>query len=177
METKTIARPYAKAAFSFASESGRLPEWSVMLEAMSLISSDSEVREYLRDPSITREYRSEVLIDIADSYLDQSGRNFVSVMTEQGRHDLFSEVHKQFEMLKSLNENSKDVTIYSPFTLSDEEKSYLSQRLTKHFAAEIKLSEQIDKSLIGGVVIKTDDLVIDHSIKGRLHKLAATLDI
>ena len=64
----------------------------------------------------------------------------------------------------------------SAFSLSDTQQAALALELTRKLGRQVKLSTQVDSSLIGGVVVRSGDLVIDGSVRGKLAKLAATLN-
>lgn len=175
MEISTVARPYAKAAFAFAMENSQLAHWSKMLETLSLIASDESMRAFLGDPTSSKEQRVSAVCDIADSAIDQYGRNLVATMSEKDRLELLPSVYEQFEILKADKENSKDITVVSAYPLSDPELEQLKKKLSKQFSSEVNVDVEVDKDLIGGLIVKSEGMVIDGSIRGRLKKLADTL--
>ena len=68
-----------------------------------------------------------------------------------------------------------DVEISSAFEVTQSEKESLSQALNTKLQREINLETSVDKSLLGGVVIKAEDTVIDDSVRGKLQKLSNAL--
>ena len=81
-----------------------------------------------------------------------------------------------FEAFKAEAERAADVEVTSAFSLSDEQQASLAAELTRKLGRQVKLSAQVDASLIGGVVVRSGDLVIDGSVRGKLAKLAAALN-
>ena len=69
-----------------------------------------------------------------------------------------------------------EVEVISAFDVSDKEKSELSEALSRMLQRKIQIETEVDKTLIGGVVIKAEDTVIDDSVRGRLTKLSHALD-
>ena len=63
----------------------------------------------------------------------------------------------------------------SAFDVSDQEKTELGEALQRMLQRDINVETEVDKALIGGVVIRAEDTVIDDSVKGRLEKLSAVL--
>ncbi len=177
METSTIARPYAKAAFAFAVENDQLAHWSHMLETLAVISVDEQVKLFLENPVNSREQRASILCKIADSSIDQNGKNLVETMSVQNRLGLLPEVKIQFEQLKADKENAREVRVLSAYPLSDAELEKLTAELSKKFSANVNVNVEIAKELIGGVLIESDGVVIDNSIRGKLKKLAESLSI
>ena len=78
-------------------------------------------------------------------------------------------------MLKSNHEKTLDVSVTSAFELSQENKRVLTDTLNKKLQRDINLDTEVDRLLIGGVLIRTQDTVIDDTIRGRLDKLAQAL--
>ena len=68
-----------------------------------------------------------------------------------------------------------DVEVTSAFEVTDSEKTTLSEALQKMLQREINLQTSVDPSLLGGVVIKAEDTVIDDSVRGKLQKLSNAL--
>ena len=76
-ELITIARPYAQAVFRRAQETGRLQEWSDMLQFGAAVASDSTVQDLINGTAATRENLAEIFINICAEQLDQEGQNLV----------------------------------------------------------------------------------------------------
>jgi F-type H+-transporting ATPase subunit delta len=77
--------------------------------------------------------------------------------------------------LRALEQQSLDVEVVSAFPLSDAEAERLRAALGSRFAKEVQLTSRVDKSLIGGAVIRAGDMVIDGSVRGKLDKLSETI--
>ena len=92
------------------------------------------------------------------------------------RLPLLREITALFSHYKSEYEKTVDVDITSAFPVDTTMQRKLVQALTQKLSREVKLTTQVDKSLLGGAVIRAGDTVIDGSIKGRLSKLAEALN-
>lgn len=175
-ELATIARPYARAAFAYAVEQNKgLDVWSGVLAALASAVEQNVIREKLSDPLLTRQEGAGVLIKLFDSQLNENVRNFISVLAEYGRIELLPEIMKLFELMKANYEKTVNVDVTSAFEMSDNEASQLSESMQDYLQRNIKLTTNIDESLLGGIVVCAEDTVIDHSIRGRLRKLSQTL--
>ena len=84
--------------------------------------------------------------------------------------------HSQFELFKANQEKSVDVEVISAFDLADTTTDKLADVLGKKLEREVKVSTSTDKDLLGGVLIRAGDLVIDGSVRGRLNKLAEAMN-
>lgn len=175
-ELTTVARPYAKAAFQFADENGALAEWSAMLKFLAAVTQQDAVAQYLENPKITSDRKSEGFLKLCADQLDPAGSNFVSLLAQNKRLPALPEIAVLFEALKSEKEQSVDAVISSAFPLSPEQTNKLADSLKKKLGREVNVTTEIDNTILGGVIIKAGDLVIDGSVRGKLAKLAETLN-
>ncbi|TCK03649.1 F0F1 ATP synthase subunit delta [Marinobacterium mangrovicola] len=175
-ELNTVARPYTKAAFEYAREKGSLDQWSTMLSTAALVVKDSAMAQVLNNPALTSGQKAEVLISVCESQMDDAGKNFVFLLAEKQRLALLPEISLQFEQLKAAQEKSVDIDLTTAFELDDAQQQKLAQALSTKLGREVKISSQVDKSILGGVVIRSDDLVIDGSVRARLAKLAEAMN-
>lgn len=176
-ELTTIARPYARAAFSCAlDQSSGLATWSKMLGMLAATVSNKVVREALDDPALTHEEESQLVVNIMGDDLTEEGRNLLSVLGEYGRISVLPEISELFEHLKTQHEQTMDVRVTSAFEVDEADQTRLANALQTRLQKKINLTTDVDASLMGGVVIRADDTVIDNSVRGKLEKLAQTLD-
>lgn len=174
-ELATIARPYARAAFSRAlSNDGGLDQWSQMLRLLAALCNAPKVRQLLQGP-VAQGEKVKLLADLASDELTEEGRNLLAVLAERDRLLLLPTVARLYDLLKSNHEKTMSVAITSAFAISADQASELEAALHRRLQRSIKISTSVDKSLIGGVVIKTADTVIDGSVRGRLQKLSQAL--
>lgn len=175
-ELPTIARPYARAAFSRGlDQSDGLGTWSRMLGLLSAAVLEPVVEKALDNPTLTIEDETGILLGLMGNDLNQDGKNFVNVLAEYGRLALLPTIYELFELLKANHEKTMDVAVTSAFDVSEQEKNELGTALQRMLQREINLETKTDKSLIGGVVIRAEHTVIDDSVKGRLEKLSQVL--
>ena len=143
-----------------------------MLKSGAVVVRSERVNVLLGMPSFTAEQKADAFINVCGESLDDSGRNFVRTLADNKRLTLLPQIAELFEAFKAAQEQSVDVEVLSAFPLSDEQIDKLSEKLRNKLSSEIRLANTVDSELIGGVVIRAGDLVIDSSIKTRLAKLA-----
>jgi F-type H+-transporting ATPase subunit delta len=103
-------------------------------------------------------------------------RNFVSVLALNKRLGLLPEIHDQFVRFKANLEKSVDVEVISAFDLADAARDKLADVLGRKLERSVNVSTTTDSNLLGGVLIRAGDLVIDGSVRGRLNKLAEAMN-
>ena len=174
-ESITIARPYAKAAFQAAKDSQALTEWSEMFGYASAVAADEEVQTILDHPALTSEQKAQFFIDVCGDKLTTEVKNFVFVLSENNRLGLVSDIAELFESYKAQLEQSIDVSIESAFELGDAQSEKLAQALSKKLDRKVVIASTVNQALIGGVIIRANDLVIDASVRGKIAKLAEAI--
>ncbi len=172
----TLARPYARAAFQAALGADALAEWSRMLGVAAAVSGQTAVHAALTDPGRSWQETAALFSDLCGEELSEQARNLVSLLAENKRLTLLPQIRSQFDELKANQERSVDVELVTAFPVSDEVSTALEQGLKTRLAREIRLRASVDQDLIGGAVIRAGDQVIDHSIRGKLDKLAETMN-
>lgn len=171
----TLARPYAKAAFGTAESSSKLEVWSKSLAVLAAVAQQPRVAGFLADPSRNSGEQAQTLIDLCGNEVDAKVQNFVLVLAANKRLGLLADIVVLFEQFKAERERTVDVDVVSAFPMDAAAQQQLSAVLKNKLQREIKLSTSVDKSLIGGVVVRAGDTVIDNSISGRLKKLAEAM--
>lgn len=174
-ELSTLARPYAKAAFEYAREHNVLAPWSEQLAIIAAVAADEGMASVLDNPSLTDEQQAQTLVDVVGDAMAAEMKNFVSILSSNKRLTLLPEVYSQYELYKANLEKSVDVEVVSAFDLSDATAATLAGVLGKKLEREVKVTTSTNKDLLGGVLIRAGDLVIDGSVRGRLNKLAEAL--
>jgi F-type H+-transporting ATPase subunit delta len=175
-ELKTLARPYARAAFEYAEAGGRLTEWETALNLLCALAADPRVGVRLASPETSAPQRAELLLELAGDAADANVANFVRILAEQKRLNLLGSVAELFRAMKIERERTVDVEITSAFEVSAEQQALLEKTLARALNRQVILKSSIDPGLIGGVRINAGDTVIDASIRGRLAKLAEAMN-
>ncbi len=171
IEKNTLARPYAKAAFEFALDANDLDAWAAFLETAAAVSMDSQVKECLIDPRVSKEQALDLFTTVCKKGLNENRQNFLAQLAENNRLDVLPEVSQLFALFKADHEKSIEVDVKTFKELSNEQEEKLSAALKKRLERSVNLNITIDESLLGGTIIRAGDLVIDGSIKTKLARL------
>jgi F-type H+-transporting ATPase subunit delta len=175
-ELTTIARPYAKAAFVFAKEHDALEQWEKMLGLAAAVAGDASMRAYLDQPELDDATKVSAVAEVCGDELDESARNFVAQLTQNKRLPLLPIILQLFHELLAEQQQFTDVEMISAFELDDAATDKLVAALKKRLGTEVNVTTSVDQSLIGGVLVRAGDTVIDGSVRGRLNRLAEQLN-
>ena len=175
----TLARPYAKAAFSLATEDGQgseaLSAWQNMLTLASQIAGDALVADVLENPLVSTGQAIDLLTGAAGDRFNERFNAFIGVLGANRRLALLPEITALFARLKQEAENKLQVRVVAATPLDDDQVGRMSEALARRFNCDIELESEIDPGVLGGAVIYAGDQVIDGSLRGRLNKLSNAL--
>ncbi|HGO5815794.1 TPA: F0F1 ATP synthase subunit delta [Mannheimia haemolytica] len=175
-ELSTVARPYAKAAFDFALEQGQLDKWQQMLTFSAAVANDEQVAGFLNS-SLASGQIADTFINICGEQLDQYGQNFIRVMADNKRLAVLPAVLNAFLELRAEQESIKDVEVVSAEKLTDAQEAKIAKAMEKRLGTKVRITSSVDSSLIAGVIIRYDDIVIDGSSRGQLNRLSQELSL
>ncbi len=197
-DLSTLARPYAKAAFDYASEHDKVTDWEDFLLFSSYVVSDGLFKQVLHNPAITAEKKASILVEIYNSEIagdaiksplykllnKLSGtmnkvstelNNFIIQLADNGRLALIPHIYEHFHKHKTEASKQIDVYVTSAYPLTDEQKVSIENKFSTSNNAHVVLHESIDESLLAGTTIKVGDKVIDDSVRGKLKQLKTQL--
>lgn len=171
-QNATLARPYARAAWLIARETGDAATWSQGLALVARLAADPEVDRLLGDPRLRRDDAVKLL---APENAPESVLGFIRLLAENGRLKLLPEIAGLFEQYRAEDQKIIRAKITSAAPMEQVEVLKLAAILRRRFGREVEVETAVDESLIGGAVIDTGELVIDGSVKGKLARLEAAL--
>ena len=176
-ELTTLARPYAKAVFEYARETQQLGIWSESLTLVATIAQEENVAKLFDSPTLTAEQKASALMNLCGDQPNDKLGAFITVLAANKRLALLASIRKLFEILKAEQEKFSEVQIVSALPLDTHVEKALAENLKTILSSDVSLQTKIDPNLIGGVLVRAGDTVIDASVKGRLNKLVENLDV
>ena len=174
-DSLTLSRPYALAAFQYASEKNDVQSWSEALDKLGTVLRDEQMIALIRHPRIAEKDILEVLFAVLGEVLNEPKRNFAGVLLRANRMELAPYISELFEKSKLRSSDIEEVDLASAYPLTDGEREIIASTIRDRFGGSCDIRETVDESLIGGIVLKIGDSVLDLSLAGRLSKLYTEL--
>jgi F-type H+-transporting ATPase subunit delta len=177
----TIARPYAKALFDLAVAERRLGPWSEALAAAAAVLGDPSAKRVLANPALDQARRADFIRAVsvglkgADVFETAEGKALLALLAENDRLTVLPEIAAQFDALKAQAENKVKVKFISATAVDASLAEQVKQALKKRLGRDVELTLEVDPSLIGGAIVRAEDMVIDGSVRARLERLAHQL--
>lgn len=176
MRSHEIARRYAEALFSLASEQRVVDQIeSEYRQVITDIVAVPEVSRFLAHPLVPREKKNR-LIDQAFPELSVYLRNLMRLLIRNGREDYLEPIFEQFLSFRAEEEGVIRVQVVTAQEFSSEDRGRLTDRLAKALGRRVELVERLDSDLLGGVRLEVDGRVIDGTLRAKLEGLLAVLE-
>lgn len=177
MKSESLPR-YAMALFNAAKQAGKLDKVFVDLDAIrSIAATDSSFKLFLETPGIKKDQKQNVVDDICKvTKVDALTKNFLSLLLENRRLADFTKVFDTFEEYyrKELGQVSCAVT--SAVELTNAQRKLVEEAISFRMKGKkLVVSYEISKSILGGLVVKIEDKILDHSVNAKLDRLRTQL--
>ena len=165
-----IARPYAAALYDLAQGENSLDAVEAGLVSIAKLAGESaDFERFLRSPVIGAEVKAQAVESIlGKSKVHPTVARFVKVVARNGRLFALTTIISSFRALaaEGRGEIAAEVTSATPLTKS--QLSDLAKTLKGRIGKTVTLTEHVDSSLIGGLVVKVGSRMIDSSLKTKL---------
>lgn len=167
----TAVRRYAEAAFEVGLRDSTVEAWRSELDTAALIASDERVGRMLANPAIALEQRAELAKRLFGTVVSGPVLNLIQLMIRRGRIHELPRLAAEFQRLDNARQGITLATATSAAPLTNDEVQALTRRMEQFAGGRIELDVQVDPSLLGGVVVRVGDRLIDGSVRGRLERL------
>lgn len=176
MRSREIARRYAEALYKLAAEETLVDTIEEGYgQVLTEIEGVPDFDRFFTHPLVSRERKSE-LIDQVFPDLSAYLRNLFVLLIRNGREGYLDLIYEEFRSLRSEEEGIVRVKVLTAKELSTKDRERLTDRLVKGLGERVKLEEEVDVSLIGGVRIEIGGKVLDGTLRTRLEGLRSFIE-
>lgn len=174
---KLVSKVYGDALFEEAMEKNIVSDWYEEVQALrTTFTENSDLVQFLNHPQIIKEEKVKVIENIFAGKLSESLLGFLVIVIEKGRQNSLPAIFDYF--LNRVKEYKKIgvVSVTSAVELTKEQKEHVEKRLleTTSFVS-LETEYTVDEALLGGLVIRIGDRVVDSSIRTRLEEIKRDL--
>jgi F-type H+-transporting ATPase subunit delta len=171
------ARRYAEAAFDVARETGEFDSWLTAFETIGHDLAVPAASAALFSPAVPTDEKWQVLDQL---YVDQPRpvRNLVHILVERDRLDEFDQIAQAFRELVNEERGIVTAEVTTAVPLDTELQRTVATRLgtyLRHDPTRLNIDARVDPAIIGGVIARIGDTVIDDSVRGRIERLRRAL--
>lgn len=174
---ETLERVYASALFELCCENDCLSEvYDEMGQVNEIFNDNEEFVKLLSSPLVKDEDKHEILDKTFNGKTSDLFYDFLCVLADKGRINAFSGIYTEFRDMYNEEMNILEVKVTTSEQMSEDIKKKLVDKLSSVTGKSILLDEKIDNSLLGGIIVRYDNVEIDSSVKGKLDKLKKQID-
>jgi F-type H+-transporting ATPase subunit delta len=177
MTNSTYARRYSQAAFKIALEEKELNRWQSDLRKIASLVKDEALFKLLENPEVPFDNKAKVLSERLGD-INPEALKMVSMLVTKGRLGIIDNIADEYQRLLDNYhgiEGAEVAEVTTAIPIDDEDKLRLAQRLTSLVGKPVVLKPKVDSSLIGGIIIRVGDKLIDGSIRSKLQTLKREL--
>ncbi|MGB4861102.1 MAG: F0F1 ATP synthase subunit delta [Tepidiformaceae bacterium] len=174
MAEVAAAKRYAQAAFDIARDNGTVATWRTELADVASVLSDSELAPVLADGKLPVESRIAMLERVLR--VSPLVMNLAKLLVQKGRSLDARWVASAFERMADDHEGLAHAQVTTAVELSGAQLDDIATRLSTSLGKEVRATGLVDPSIVGGVVIKVGDKLVDGSVKTRLRRLRRELE-
>lgn len=176
MKQGAVARRYAQALYEIAVAKNIVDALEQELKDVSaVIEGSRELQKVLYHPQIPGAEKKELLAKIFAGQISETAANFLALVVDRRREANISDIIEEYVHLANIARNIEEAYITSATEMTDNDKSALDKVLAKLTGKQIRPAYAVDSSLMGGVVVRYGDKILDGSLKSRLEALRVSL--
>jgi len=173
-----IAVPYARALYDYSIKQNIMHQITADFQNLEIfLKTSNELTSYLKNPLIINKQKQEILDKTLKTQVNTETFKFLTVLINRDRINLLDAIIYTYLELVCKAASIKTVEVQSAIPFTNIQKNNLIKKLKELTnAREIRLIINVDPSLIGGFLVKTESKIIDFTIKNKLKKLSKHLD-
>jgi len=171
-----VSKRYASALFDVAFEEKNYEKVREELDfVLACLEEEPQLYQLFKSPLITILEKKDVLTAIFKDKLSQEVYNFLRIIIDKGREDYIEDIIKEYRTLVDTAKNKVEAMAITAIPMNKEDLLKLQVNLSMSSGKNIQLQNQVDPEIIGGVLVKIGDKVIDGTIKNRLARMEEEL--
>ncbi|MFR9069018.1 F0F1 ATP synthase subunit delta [Paraclostridium tenue] len=171
-----IASRYAEALFQVGEESNSTEKLYNELKAVvDIINVNKEFSNILKSPIVSKEEKKTLITNIFGSTLDNEMLNFMKILADKDRLNLLANMEEAFKALLNDKNNILEGVAITAVPMNEGEVNELQAKLSAKYNKTVVLQNEVDESILGGVLVRLGNEEIDGTVKNRLDKMKEQL--
>lgn len=173
---KLVSKTYSEALFEVALEENKV---DMFLDEMNFVNETFKMHpeffELFKTPLVKGDEKKKIIEEVFGDKISSEMNNFLKIIIDKRRGHFIDQIKWEYEKAVNKHKGIVSATAITAVPLSDKDKTILQNKLSTITGKTVKLSNEIDKTVIGGILIKIGDKVIDGTIKSRLEEMKESL--
>jgi F-type H+-transporting ATPase subunit delta len=174
MHIHPVARVYAEALFEAVGAAGRTATAEALATLQRALEASPELRRFLEMPAMNVDVKKGALEGLRGR-MDDLIVNFLGVLVENGRAELLGEIVAAYADLLDAAAHRTRAQVTTATPLAEDQRKRIQQYLAARLQREIVIEAAIDPAMIGGIVVRVGDRVLEGSVHGWLQRMRKEL--
>ena len=171
-----VASRYAEALFQVGEETESTDKLYGELKAVvDIVKENKDFSNILRSPLVSKEEKKDLITKVFEGKLSQNMINFLKILADKDRLALLADIEKDFKVLLNEKNNILEGIVITAVPMKEEEVKELQTKLSTKYNKTVVLENEVDKSVLGGVLVRLGNEEIDGTVKNRLDKMKEQL--
>jgi F-type H+-transporting ATPase subunit delta len=176
MAELAVVRRYARALFDAADKSNAVDQVEEDLKGVhQVLAASPRLERTLRAPTLSGSRKKGLLATAFQNRVSPLSLRFLALLIDRQREDVLGDIYTEYQRLANERRNIEYVKVTSATPLTDEEFQALGNALVQRTGKRVSLEVTLDPSIMGGLILRMGDTVIDGSIRTRLEQLRTRL--
>lgn len=176
MATNELGRVYASSLVEIGQAKNQLAALEEEMKFVAdLMADDQDFRKFLLSPGISKDAKKDFLVKVFGGQLSETMLNFLRVLIDNDRQDVITDIHEAMSEIIDRLSNRMRATITTSHSLEASLKEKILSGLKDKYKKDIIMEEKIDAGILGGIIIRIGDLVIDGSLSKDLRNIKSNL--
>jgi len=172
MNNATIGRNYAETLLTLAKREGQAEVWGTLIESIaSAMQEDHTLKTFLESPKLAASRKIEILQTALGKRVPPLFLRFLETVIMKRRQMVIPEIAQEYRALIDASEDRVHANVTVAREPAEQEKEALVQQLSRLFGKRVVPHISINPALLGGVIVKVGDTVMDGSVRRRLASL------
>jgi F-type H+-transporting ATPase subunit delta len=170
-----VARVYAQALFDAAREAGRVdPVRRELGDFVAALAASASLRDVLADPRVDEGAKRRVLAELTHD-AEPLVSNTLKLLQEKGRFDIVAGLHEELEAMVAAEAEVVEVEVISAVQLGPDAERRLAAKVAEATGRRVELTQKVDAGVLGGLVVRVGDVIVDGSLRSRIRQLRQRL--
>lgn len=167
-----IANRYAEALFQLSEDDNITKEiYNELHSVVDIVKSNKDLDNVLKSPLVAKSEKVQLIETLFNNKINNNLKNFLKILVEKGRISSLKSIELTFKQLLNEKNNVIEGTVISAIPLTDEKVKELEKTLSKKYNKNVTLENEVDASILGGVLVRLGNTQIDGSVKTRLNNI------
>lgn len=167
-----VASRYAKAMYEIAAQEGRILEIEDELRSLVIVlNDDQEVKQFIDSPNVSESDKWKALATGLEEKISKPVVSLAKLIIERGRVEILPELLNSYIKITSDTLGLANATVYTTYPLNDQEKENVATEFGALLNKKIRVINEIDSELLGGMKVRIGDTLYDGSLAGKLKRL------